>query len=90
MRLIERLMMYTVSRHWTKVLKTTDKMSLKQGLIHEQYTNISLYTVCPRKNGYEGISGHIKECVRHIHNFIFDLVCPLPWAVCLRKSLKSV
>ena len=38
MRLIERLMMHTVSRHWTKVLKTTDKISLKQGLMHEQYT----------------------------------------------------
>ena len=52
MGLIERLMMYTVSRHWTKVLKTTDKKSLKQGLILEQYTltyklniYISIYTV---------------------------------------------
>ena len=38
MGLIERLMMYTVSRRWTKVLKTSDKISLKQGLTHEQYT----------------------------------------------------
>ena len=29
------------------------------------------------------------KCVRHIHNFAFDLVCLLPWAVCVRKSLKS-
>ena len=27
-------------------------------------------TVCPRKNGYGGISGHIWKCVRHIYDFI--------------------
>ena len=27
-------------------------------------------TVCPRKNGYGGISGHIWKCVRHSYDFI--------------------
>ena len=38
MGLIEQFMIYTVSRRWTKVLKTIDKISLKQGLTHEKYT----------------------------------------------------
>ena len=35
-------------------------------------------TVCPRKNGYGRISGHIYKRVRHIYNFIFDLIFLLP------------
>ena len=27
-------------------------------------------SVCPRKNGYGGISGHIWKCVGHIYDFI--------------------
>ena len=47
-------------------------------------------TVCPRKTEYERIIGHISKCVRHIHDFIFDLVCLYPWVVSERRSLKSI
>ena len=47
--------------------------------------------MCPRKNGYGRISSHILKCVRHIYNFIFDLihVCLLPWAVCVKSLVNE-
>ena len=49
-----------------------------------------MYTVCPRKNGSRGISSHILKCVCPLFNFIFDLICLTPWAVCVRKSFESI
>ena len=50
----------------------------------------TLYCVSQKERAQENQLGHILKCVCHIHNFIFDLVCILPWAVCVRKSVKLI
>ena len=44
-------------------------------------------TVCPRNNGYSGISSHVWKCVRHIFDFTFDFICL--WAVCVQENLLN-
>ena len=49
----------------------------------------TLYCVSQKERVRE-VNGHIVKCDHHICTFIFDLICLLPWAVCVKISCESI